>query len=110
MDILVWVVNVFVMGSSGIIATIMFVVYLLNLFKKRSVLESWGMYGDSERLVSFWGGVISAIFCLLGLVQNDKDFYGLSLGSTILLFLMAFVLFVCICEFISSWFKNLPES
>ena len=110
MDILVWVVNVFFMGSSGIIATIMFVVYLLNLFKKRSVLESWDMYGDSERIVSFWGGVISAIFCLLGLVQNDKDFYGLSLGSVILLFLIAFVLFMCICEFIGSWFKNLPES
>lgn len=110
MDILILTVNVFFMGSTAIITTLSFIVYLLNLFKKRSVLESWYLYGDDEKCTSFWTGVICGVICAACFAQDAESFYGLSLGSVILLFCITLVLVCLIFEGIGMWFKNLPES
>lgn len=110
MNILITLVNLVVIGSTAMLSTILFIVYLLNVFKKRSVLEGLGLYGESKRSISFWLGVFSAGLCAFGFVQSDDALFGLSVGASLILFLIALVLFALISDGISAWFKNLPES
>lgn len=102
-NIAFFVMNLFV-------ATFMAVVYLLNLFKKKTLLDKIGMYGESDRIFAFW---CSFLFGLLGaayFVQEPDKLYGFSLGSMVNGMLIAMVVGIMALDAIGEWFKKIPET
>lgn len=103
-------INITFFMLNSILATYMAVVYLLNLFRKKTILDRVGMYGESERMFSFWCSILSGLLASAYFVQDPDKLYGFSLGSAINGMLIAMVVGIFTLDAIGEWFKKLPET
>lgn len=103
-------INVAVLVLNSVIAMFFAGIYLLNLFKKKSILKRMDMYGDSDREFSFWAAIILGAIASAYYVQAPDKLYGLSLGVCINLLIIGVILVVVILDAVGTWFNDLPET
>lgn len=103
-------INVAFFVMNLFLSTVMAIVFLLNIFKKKTILERFDMYGDSECSFAGWCSFFVAIIALGYFVQEPDKLYGFSLGTCVNLMLIGAVLFLIVLDAVGDWFKKLPET
>lgn len=92
------------------IASSMAIVFLLNIFKKKSILERFDMYSEGACSFAGWCSFFVGLIALAYFVQEPDKLYGFSLGTYINLLLIGFVLFFIVLDVVGEWFRKLPET
>lgn len=95
-----------------IVACLVLVVWFGNFFKKKTLLEKYGLYGDSPIFVSFCVAVGTGFLFLADNMYSLYDYNHTSFhaGAIITMGIIAFVIIAVIACMLSKWSKNIPET
>lgn len=103
-------INITFLVLDSILATMGAVLYLLNLFKKKSLLSKIDGYGSFQRQLGLLFFIIFGVLAGCYYAVDEKFLYGLSLGAQFTLFIIMGILSIVTIEAISTWFNNIPET
>lgn len=102
------VINGLFLALNVIGASLSALIFILNVFKKKTILKKYGAWGCQG--FSFFCMLILLLLASAGfLVQPDK-LLGLSLGTMINLTFIVFLTVILVSSKIVKWFENLPET